>query len=51
MNSPTLTYRTNHARFHPSASHMLPAAIAGALGLSPKATENMIFTSFRYYPF
>ena len=26
-------------------------AFADAAGLAPKATENMVFTSFRYYPF
>ena len=32
-------------------SYTQRAAFADANGLGPKATENMLFTSFRYYPF
>jgi hypothetical protein len=36
-------------QFGPQYSYVLRSTWAGANGFAPKATENMFFTSFRYY--
>jgi hypothetical protein len=36
-------------QFGPQYSYVLRSTWAGANGFQPKATENMFFTSFRYY--
>lgn len=46
-------YQGNFGRvqFGIQYSYTEKKAFADASGLAPKATENMVFTSFRYYPF